>query len=295
MLKIRKGFQGQRLVVYPFYVENGAERPPLQLHSMGVFPDAAYHFVERPHGCGEYVLIWCTGGEGWYELEGSRHAVSKSEFFVLPANLPHAYGASEQHPWSIYWAHFTGSAARRAYQRLEGLHSFDENARSREIAALFDEILTVLEGHSDTETAAYVDLAFPRLLSAFLYPEIWSGTRQGSAGNSSLVGKAAHYMNDHIGEKLTVGDICSYLGYSESYFTRVFTREVGCPPMVYLMRLKTERARYLLSNTRLKINQIAFMLGFEDPYYFSKFFTRMNGLSPRAYRRRLTADADGKA
>ena len=281
MLKIRKGFQGQRLVVYPFYLGNGAERPSLQLHSMGVFPDAAYHYVERPHGCGEYVLIWCTGGEGWYELEGTRRKVSKAQFFVLPANTPHAYGAAAQQPWSIYWTHFTGPGAADAYSHINGLHTFGENSRSRETAALFDEILTILEGHSDADTAAFVDMAFPRLLSAFLYPDLW-----GHSGNPSIVGKAAHYMNDHIGEKLSLGDICSYLGYSESYFTRVFTKEVGCSPMAWMMQLKAERARYLLSNTRLKVNQIAPMLGFDDPYYFSKFFSKMTGLSPREYRKK---------
>ena len=288
MLKIRKGFQGQRLVVYPFYVANGTERPSLQLHSLGVFPDAAYHFVERPHGYGEYVLIWCTEGEGWFELAGVRRKVSKSQFFVLPEHVPHAYGASEHQPWSIYWAHFTGPVAQAAYARIHGIHSFGEEARLSEIAALFDEILTVLEGHADADTAAYVDLAFPRLLSAFLYPDVWNGTAQERPGNTSLVGKAAHYMNDHLGEKLSVGDICSYLGYSESYFTRVFTKEVGISPITYLMRLKADRARYLLSNTRLKINQIAPMLGFEDPYYFSKFFSKMEGVSPREYRERLS-------
>lgn len=285
MLRIRKGFQGERLAVYPFYVENGADRPSLQLHSMGVFPDAAYHYVERPHGCGEYVLIWCTGGEGWYEMNGVRRTVSKSQYFILPPDTAHAYGAAEKRPWSIYWAHFTGPGARDAYARLQGLHSLGENARIGEITALFDEILTVLEGHADTEAAAYVDLAFPRLLSAFIYPDLWSGTRPGRPGNTSLVGKAAHYMHDHLGEKLTLGALCGYLGYSESYFSRVFTKEVGCSPIAYLMRLRADRARYLLSNTRLKVNQIAFMLGFDDPYYFSKFFTKATGLSPRAFRK----------
>ena len=290
MIRIRKGFQGQRLAVYPFYIEAGEERPALQLHSIGVFPDAEFHYVERPFGCAEYVLIWCTGGEGWYALEdGVRRVVTKSQFFVLPADAAHSYGSSESMPWSIYWAHFRGPGAAAAYERLQGLHTLDSDARSGALTALFDEILITLEGHADAETAAYVDMAFPRLMSAFLYPQIWNGARSASAAaaNISIVGKAAHYMNEHLGEKLSLGDICAYLGYSESYFTRVFTKEVSCSPIAYLMNLKVERARHLLANTPLKINQIAFMLGFDDPYYFSKFFTKITGTSPRTYRREM--------
>lgn len=288
MIRIRKGFQGQRLAVYPFYIEEKVERPSLQLHSIGLFPDAEFHYVERPFGCGEYVLIWCTAGEGWYALEdGAREVVTKSQFFVLPADVPHSYGSSETAPWSIYWLHFSGSGAADAYERMKGLHTLGAEARISHLASLFDEILIILEGHADSESAAYVDMAFPRLMSAFLYPNIWSGARSASAeaANISIVGKAAHYMNEHLGEKLSLGDICAYLGYSESYFTRVFTKEVGCSPIAYLMRLKVDRACRLLINTPLKINQIAFMLGFDDPYYFSKFFTKITGSSPRSYRR----------
>lgn len=288
MIRIRKGFQGQRLAVYPSYVESGVERPSLQLHSIGAFPDAEYHYVERAFGCGEYVLIWCTAGEGWYSLkDGIKHPVTKSQFFVLPADTPHAYGSSENAPWSIYWLHFRGAGAAEAYERMQGLHTLGSEARVSRLSSLFDEILIILEGHADSESAAYVDMVFPYLLSAFLYPEIWSGARLAKEGtaNISIVGKATHYMNEHLSEKLSLSDICTYLGYSESYFTRVFTKEVGCSPIAYLMRLKGERAQHLLINTPLKINQIAFMLGFDDPYYFSKFFSKITGMSPRLFRK----------
>ena len=288
MIRIRKGFQGQRIALYPFYVKSGVERPALQLHSIGAFPDAEFHYVERPFGCGEYVLIWCTAGEGWYSLgDGVKRVVSKSQFFLLPADAPHSYGSSEAAPWSIYWLHFRGPAAPSVYQRLQGLHTLEADARLSRLSALFDEILIILEGHADSAAAEYVDMLFPHLLSAFLYPTIWSGayhSKEGAA-NVSIVGKATHYMNEHLSEKLSLNDICAYLGYSESYFTRIFTKEVGCSPIAYLMRLKVERAQQLLVNTSLKINQISFMLGFDDPYYFSKFFSKITGASPRLFRK----------
>lgn len=287
MIRIRKGFQGQRLVVFPFYVTEGNIRPGLQLHSMGSFPNAAHHYVERPVGCGEYVLIWCTGGEGWYFLDGIKHIVPKSHFFILPADRAHAYGSSESKPWSIYWAHFSGDYAPEVCQRLCGLRSIGENARVSDIAALFNEILTVLEGHADENSAAYVDMAFPRLMSAFLFQDIWNGSAAAFSGqgNVGLVGKASHFMNEHLSEKISLGDICAYIGYSESYFTRIFSKETGMAPMAYIMRLKVAKACRLLENTNLKINQIAPMLGFDDPYYFSKFFSKEMGMSPKEWRK----------
>ncbi|MBQ7268650.1 MAG: AraC family transcriptional regulator [Bacteroidales bacterium] len=286
MLRIRKGFQGQRLTVYPFYTVGNRQRPALRVQSMGAFPRAAHHYVERPEGCGEYILIWCTDGEGWYSLHGEKHTVSKSHFFMLPPDGAHAYGSSEDNPWSIYWFHFTGEDAPSAYERGRGVQTFPMEGRIRDVSTLFDELLSLMEGHADEETAAFIDFSFPRLLSAFLYPDIWQ--RNGSANGSpnvSIVGKAAHFMEEHLSEKLSLADICSYLGYSESYVTRIFSAEAGCGPMTYLQRLKVARACRLLANTDLKINQIAFMVGFDDPLYFSKFFAKAKGVSPKEYRK----------
>lgn len=285
MLRIRKGFQGQRLAVYPFYAVGNRTRPSLRLYSMGVFPQAAHHYVERPQGCGEYILIWCTDGEGWYYLDGVKHTVPKQHFFILPPDRGHAYGASEEKPWSIYWAHFSGEDAAAACERMKGVQAFPEDGRIREVSRLFEELLGILEGHASEESAAFVDLSFPRLLSAFLYPDIWRRDAADGGTTVSIVGKAAHYMEDHLSEKMTLSDICAYLGYSESYVTRVFSAEVGCGPMTYLLRLKAARACRLLKNTDLKINQIAYMVGFDDPFYFSKFFTKAKGVSPKEYRK----------
>ena len=58
MAKIKHGFSGQRLIVYPFYVIEQALNNPLVadlvVHSMGYFPKAESHYIDRASGCGEY-------------------------------------------------------------------------------------------------------------------------------------------------------------------------------------------------------------------------------------------------
>jgi AraC-like DNA-binding protein len=289
MIRIKKGFKGQRLVVYPYYAAGQWQRPGLQLHTMGAFPHAEHHYVERPDGCGEYILIWCTDGKGWYILNGEKTIVPASHFFILPAGHAHSYGSSENLPWSIYWTHFSGPDAASVYERLKGLREMPSSFPTSGISAAFDEIMSLLDGYANQDKAVYVDMAFPRLISAFLYPELREGHNikaENPPGSASFVGKACHFMDENLSHKLSLSDICNHLGYSESYFTRAFTKEVGIAPMTYLMQLRATKARHLLENTNLKINQIAPMVGFSDPYYFSKFFTKEVGLSPKKYRER---------
>jgi AraC-like DNA-binding protein len=292
MIKIRKGFVGQRLVVLPFNIIERALNNPLTsdlaIHSMGYFPKAANHYVERKDGCGEYVLIYCSRGEGWYRLDGKTCAVPANHFFILPAEHPHTYGSGDENPWYIYWIHFKGCKARLIYEQLQGLQSIEMNNESRidDRISFFEELISALEtGHSD-EIINYVNLSLHHLLSTFLYIQSYRNVklRQKSDQNTFFISRATHYMNENIEKKITLKDIASHFGYSESHFYRLFLKEIHYAPMNYFLQLKIARACQFLVHTNMKINQMSFKLGFDDPYYFSRIFTKTTGMSPKKYR-----------
>ncbi|TKW65937.1 MAG: helix-turn-helix transcriptional regulator [Paracoccus denitrificans] len=61
-------------------------------------------------------------------------------------------------------------------------------------------------------------------------------------------------------------------------------RATGLSPRAYLHRLLLRDAAELLANTGMPVSQVAFRLGFADPAYFTRFFKRETGQSPRAFR-----------
>ena len=301
MIRIRHGFTGQRLVVLPFYMIEEALAHPLTeglaIHSMGYFPHAEYHYIDRPAGTDEFILIYCIKGKGWYSLGGGkRFEVGAHQFFILPPHVAHQYGASEHQPWHIYWVHFKGEKAAAIYEWLQGLKSItsSESSRKTDRTTLFDEMLNVLEGHTDSDSICYVNMAFSQLMASFLFVDFYREAKypSGKSENISFISKATHYLNDHIEERLTIRDMATHLGYSESHFYRLFYEQTKYAPMTYFMHLKVNRACYYLSGTRLQVNQIAMKLGFDDPYYFSRFFKKMTGLSPKEYRNREHSNAD---
>ena len=267
MAKIKHGFSGQRLIVYPFYIIEQALNNPLVadlvVHSMGYFPKAESHYIDRASGCGEYLLIYCTKGEGWYVLDGKRYVVPENHFFILPAEKPHQYGSSEHDPWYIYWAHFKGKKAKYISDQLQGVIpiDMDDNSRIGDRIAFFDELLNVLESGTDEATVNYVNLSFISL--------------------------ATHFMTENLENKLTLKELASHFGYSESYMYRLFFKETGYAPMNYFLHMKIDRACQLLLHTNMKINQVALKLGFDDPYYFSRIFKKIVGTSPKDYRHSL--------
>jgi AraC family transcriptional regulator of arabinose operon len=299
MIRIRHSFVGQQLIVLPFNIITRSLNNPLTsdlvIHSMGFFPNAKNHYIDRPNGCGENLLIYCTKGEGWYILNNEKVIVPENHFFILPAEQPHQYGASEQSPWSIYWVHFKGSKASIISDKLKGLHYIEPSEASRKDDRIifFEELITALQLGNDEDIINYANLSLGHLLSTFLYVQTYRDVKKGVTGkqNSFFISQATHYLNENIENQLNLKEIANHFGYSESHFCRLFMKEIHFSPASYFMQLKIERACQLLQSTNLKINQIAMKLSLEDPYYFSRIFKKIKGVSPKVYRIRTKMSA----
>jgi transcriptional regulator GlxA family with amidase domain len=73
-------------------------------------------------------------------------------------------------------------------------------------------------------------------------------------------------------------------GSSPGHFIRVFRRQTGETPAKYYSRQQIRRACMLLTDSKLRIKEIAAKVGFDDPYHFSRVFRQVVGSSPRGWR-----------
>ncbi|PGH40196.1 MAG: AraC family transcriptional regulator, partial [Candidatus Nephrothrix sp. EaCA] len=63
-------------------------------------------------------------------------------------------------------------------------------------------------------------------------------------------------------------------------------KKTGYSPMVFFNRLKVQRACQYLKSSTLRINEIAYKIGIQDPFYFSRMFAKTIGISPAEYRKK---------
>ncbi len=95
-------------------------------------------------------------------------------------------------------------------------------------------------------------------------------------------GVEAFFNEWNCNEKIEkYADLC---GMSGTYFYRCFRKWSGITPIEYRNNLRLSNAESLLRCTNMKITEIAQTVGFEDPFYFCKLFSRKYGTSPRDYR-----------
>lgn len=100
-----------------------------------------------------------------------------------------------------------------------------------------------------------------------------------------LAEKAMLFIKENYQNKnLNVQMVCDHLHLSASYFSRIFKNGTGNKFVDCLTALRIDRAKELLRNTALKSYEIADMVGYQDPHYFSYIFKKKTGASPKEYR-----------
>ncbi|MCL1810433.1 MAG: AraC family transcriptional regulator [Clostridiales bacterium] len=105
------------------------------------------------------------------------------------------------------------------------------------------------------------------------------------SGNSQIIAKAVSYILESYKDRISLKDIASTLHTSPSYLSMLFKQEMGFTITDYLNQVRIGRSRELLSEGNLSLLDIAVQSGFEDQSYFSKVFKKINGVTPKEYRK----------
>lgn len=100
-----------------------------------------------------------------------------------------------------------------------------------------------------------------------------------------LLEKAKDYINNNYSdEDIGINKVSNYLHISPCYLSMIFKKETGETFLNYLVSIRLEVAKDLLRASNLKTFEIAERIGYSDPNYFSYFFKKNFGISPREYR-----------
>ncbi|MGZ7442050.1 response regulator transcription factor [Paenibacillus sp. TH7-28] len=104
------------------------------------------------------------------------------------------------------------------------------------------------------------------------------------ARDKSTFADIVKYIEQNYQSDLSLQDIASRFYVSREYVSRKFKQDYGINFSDYLGKYRIDKAKLLMLNPHLKLQDIAEMVGFHDVKYFSKVFKKQVGLSPREYR-----------
>jgi AraC-like DNA-binding protein len=236
--------------------------------------------VHRDEGVGFTILCATTAGSGWVRSRNIVHQVPVGTIFLLAADEPHAYGTWEL-PWTIWWLDMVG-VDLADLARAAGFTPDAPVMRPRDmtrVAASMGDILRCLELdalHAGGAEASGLAWKLMTLLAA--------DRRQ--SPRAEPVERAKTWIAEHLDHPLTVDGVAEVVGLSPSRLLVLFRESTGGGVIAYQTSLRMVRARQLLDGSTAPVSEIASHLGYSDPYYFSRIFRRVHGMSPSRYRGR---------
>jgi len=251
----------------------GERRLPLQVRSVGHYRLNRPGPVDPPRHRSFFQLFWCVEGEGWFLNDGGERVGLPAGWvrWCRPGALHHLEAGAG--PWEYGFVTFaaTETAALEVWDwpGETWLGGSPPMSRFRELLAL------VADGSESARRRASVHV-WEILLRACLGPE------PAPLGPASRIREAI--TRRYHRPDFTVEALAGELGLHRSTLYRTFKRSYGQSPSAFLHRLRLQRARTLLRETVLPVQEVAWSSGFADPNYFARSFRRAAGRSPAEWR-----------
>ena len=252
--------------------------------------DGYYFDMERGRVLNEYQMLYLLEGEGTFQSTHIESTTIKAgDIFLLFPGEWHTYGPLPTSKWKSYWIGFKG---RNIDDRVNNgfLHpskSIYHVGYSSEIIELYKAAMEAAfeeAAHSQQMLAGIVNHLLGAMYSLERIIEL-----NKNHSHVEMVGKARIRIRESLESDLTIQQLADSLGVSYSNFRKLFKLHTGLSPALYQQDLRLQRAKELLSTTKMSIKEIAYRLNFDSPDYFSSRFRMKTGLKPSEFRKQGVA------
>lgn len=129
------------------------------------------------------------------------------------------------------------------------------------------------------------DITLQELLVHIIQLQTLNSLDENTAGNhTSLLKHIVQFIRSNLNEKITLQDLVNEACMSKTSFYRYFKREVGISPNDFIIQERIKKAKILLKDTSIQVNQVGYESGFDDSNYFIRAFKKQEGLTPKQFR-----------
>jgi len=266
----------------------------LKLHplTLGLYPislgKSQYsHYQIKQEKTKHHSLIYCHSGNGTLDYKGRIREVKRGDLVIISPDSDYNFQTiadnQNQKTKAIYWINFEGSLAIDFAMRL--LMKMDDGLAHvgiiSSVLADFDSILALgSRGYTATNVIHAVHVLQQTLSNLALQLRL-------SSFNSSSkfdIEAVESLMRNNLHQELSLETLAHYSQLSIFHFSKKFKELTDTSPIQHFINMKIQRACSQLDNSNETIKQIADNLGYSDPYYFSRLFKKVIGMSPKQYR-----------
>lgn len=264
----------------------------LYLQEIGTLKAVSPHMSSRTNLV-SYLFFLVTDGSGHLTYEGSSYDLNKGDCVFIDCRKPYSQGSSES-LWSLKWGHFSGSNLHGIYNKYKERGGYDV-FHPDDITAYECQLNEIMHLASSDKYTRDIHI-YDKLSSliTLIMDESWHPDPLPSPTQKRNVLEIKDYIDGHYREKLTLEGLSEMFYIHKSYLARCFKEQFGVTVTVYINSVRITKAKEQLRFTDKSIEGIAFDCGIDDQNYFARIFKKVEGVSPREYRRMWRNDKTEK-
>lgn len=229
-----------------------------------------------------YVVWVVRNGKGTFETGGKKYNLSKNDVFLTLPNELSIQTANQKEPWELCFFTFDGPLAKELisktiFKNSTVTASLKSNALANEIisSAIF------LNSIAPSEFSL-LEIFFKFL--SFLDIRKTAPLISEAESQNKYVAEIKKYIQANYLSPIKISDIADKLNINRSHLYRIFKNEMGINVEDYIINIRINHAKTLLSTTSLSISAIASAVGYKNYSTFFKRFKGTTGITPYEYR-----------
>lgn len=241
----------------------------------------------RPRGRIDFQLLYIASGKAHFHFANTEEdtVVSAGNMILYRPKEPQKYEYYGEDQTEVYWVHFTGNNVTnilRSYGFTDGQKVFycglDPIYRQL-FRAMINELQMCKNSYPEM-LEMYLRQIFIRLQRYF-----FAAFSTNNIHVVEEIDRATTYFNEHYNEQINIDEYARKNNVSTSGFIRNFKMCTGSTPMQYILSKRIYNAEILLRNPDYNVSEVARIVGYENPLYFSRAFKKIKGIAPSAYQK----------
>jgi len=280
--KTRLALEGHVFESKYFFFDTDPRKEQKLAIIFGGFEKCASDFEIKRRTYPYYVLEVPTKGRCSLEIRNKWYELKKGSIGSFTPGVRHHYKCDKNNPMEHIFIAFTGSDAPLLLKKSSlGKGNVVSLLKPSDILYLAEAILK--KGLEKTELSHQLCCVYLKALLLEL------GSDLALSGHSDTLAmesyrKCRKYIDENFSSIFSPTEVARECSINIRYMSRLFKKYSDITPHEYIMRLKLNKAGSLLLITNLSVREIGYLIGFEDPYHFSRNFKKFHGLAPLHYR-----------
>lgn len=240
-----------------------------------------------PHLHSEIEILYIESGNAKVKIDKSEFSVKKGDIvFVNPLEV-HSVSVENKEMYNHKCICFDSVLIADEKMRTDIKNGFLKMPcileNDNTLKEIFFKLFSAVKENNESlyfECSAYISLICAYFLKKHLFVRTVI-----SQTNNGFCEKVCEYMKKHYNEDISSKDIAKNIGYTQSYFCRIFKKTFNVSFSEYLNMYRISISKKMLENKNAKTADVAYECGFTSPVYFSRRFKKYIGMTPSEYQK----------